>query len=159
MIYHHFSHRPIGDLRDIPQLGDVLGDKPSGLWISPPGEDSWESWCRSEWAGGLGALKYEVELAPDANILRVSSYQEIEDFNVAWGEMKALTSSSDRRLAAIRWRDLAEIYDGVIIAPYSWPHRMAQHTRWYYDWDCASGCIWRARAIARLALLSVAAAA
>lgn len=159
MIYHHFSRQPIDELRDIPQLGDILGDKPSGLWISPPGDDSWESWCRSDYPDGLAQLKYEVELARDANVLRVSGYQELEDFNAAWGAMKQFTSSSNFRIATIRWKELAEVYDGVIIAPYSWLHRLAQHTRWYYGWDCASGCIWRGRAIARIEPVNEAAAA
>ena len=41
-------------------------------------------------------------------------------------------------------------YQGIIIAPYLWTRRHHESTGWYYSWDCASGVIWDARAIAEL---------
>ena len=50
----------------------------------------------------------------------------------------------------IDWPAVATDYPGLIIAPYQWSCRMSEFTRWYYGWDCASGCIWNADAIARV---------
>jgi hypothetical protein len=49
------------------------------------------------------------------------------------------------RMSYIDWPRVAERFDGVIIAPYQWKHRL--ELMWYYGWDCASGCIWNARAV------------
>jgi hypothetical protein len=62
----------------------------------------------------------------------------------------------------IDWPKVSERYDGVVIAPYVWSLRMGDYemiegrmrktpdsaiSDWYYPWDCASGCIWKASAI------------
>ena len=49
----------------------------------------------------------------------------------------------------IDWPKVAERYDGIIIAPYQWSRRL-DGPMWYYGWDCASGCVWRARAVLEL---------
>ena len=54
---------------------------------------------------------------------------------------------------AIRWQDVALDYQGILIAPYQWSLRLDKDFRWYYMWDCASGCIWDLSAIASLTLL------
>ena len=53
------------------------------------------------------------------------------------------------------WAPTAAQYAGVIIAPYQWERRLdGDASDWYYGWDCASGCIWNADAIASIAVLS-----
>lgn len=46
-------------------------------------------------------------------------------------------------------------YDGIVITPYVWSMRLDRSAFWYYGWDCASGCIWNASAVAELVPLPV----
>ena len=48
----------------------------------------------------------------------------------------------------INWRKVAKAFDGIIIPEYIYSRRLdGNASDWYYGWDCASGCIWDARAI------------
>lgn len=40
-------------------------------------------------------------------------------------------------------------------APYQWRRRNERGFSWYYGWDCASGCIWRASAIREIRLIEI----
>lgn len=44
--------------------------------------------------------------------------------------------------AFVDWGSVAMDYDGIIIMPYVDPGSVGM---WYAPWECASGCIWRAR--------------
>ena len=48
----------------------------------------------------------------------------------------------------INWLAVARDYDGILIAPYCYTRRMTLD--WYNTWDCASACVWNARAIERV---------
>jgi hypothetical protein len=123
----------------------VVHFKPSGLWVSVEGKDDWEDWCRAE-GFQLDALRCrsEVVLRPKARILWVRAVKGIDGLTRELG--RALCPGGDPSLG-IDWPQLGEKYDGIIIAPYQWCRRLHMGTAWYYSWDCASGCIWRPRAI------------
>ena len=131
--------------------------KPTGYWVSVQGEDDWPTWCRENefFLGGL-THAYEVTLAPDANILTLTTPDDLKSFHSRHSvedaptmELRKMRSVSDEyvwKSRPIDWNTVADLYDGIIIAPYQWPCRMKYD--WYYGWDAASGCIWNLRAIA-----------
>lgn len=115
--------------------------KPKGFWVSVGNE--WEQWCReSEFGADRLGYVARVTLVPDANVLRLSGQIDLDNFTDEYGD-----PHSERRFTihCIRWDRVAEEYDGIIISPYVWERRL--ELMWYYGWDCASGCIWNARAI------------
>lgn len=126
-------------------------DKPDGLWVSVEGKDDWPSWCRSE-DFRLRRLTHptEIILAADANILRISGASALRKFHAAYKKRSAVGEPEYCRDRAIDWGVVADQYDGIIIAPYVWSLRLDGNVRWYYSWDCASGCIWRSRAVKAL---------
>lgn len=116
--------------------------KPNGLWVSVEGEYDWFWWC-IEGAYYLDclAVSYEVFLKEDANILHLKTADEIR----AFGKMYQVPSKwpwVEGDVSELRWSEIKEKYQGIVIAPYQWDCRMADETGWYYGWDCASGCIW-----------------
>lgn len=116
--------------------------KPNGLWVSVEGEDDWKTWCEGE-SFNLKCLEfaYEVKLKDDARILHLKSSDEIREFTKLY-HLSTRQWDSDTDTYGIRWNEVKEIYQGIIIAPYQWDCRLALETSWYYGWDCASGCIW-----------------
>jgi hypothetical protein len=120
--------------------------KPEGLWVSVviDGECDWRRWCESDWPSWMNGKKvFEVVLAPDANMLHISSTAQFDQFNREF-------RTGDEWFGGIDWTTVASKYDGIIIAPYQWSRRLDSSSRWYYGWDAASGCIWNARAIASI---------
>ncbi len=119
--------------------------KPVGLWVSVEGKDDWPSWCQGE-EFRLDQLAYRTPMTikDGASVLFINpgTLRRFDtDFGVSWrwGENSQWTARG------IDWRAVAERYDGIIIAPYSWHHRLEMS--WYYTWDCASGCIWNLDAV------------
>lgn len=47
----------------------------------------------------------------------------------------------------IKWADVAEVYNGILINPYIWEARYNDRTMWYYSWDIASACIWNMNSV------------
>jgi len=128
----------------------VRNDKPHGFWVSVPGKDDWPSWCESE-DFRLDYLCHEhiVTLTEDARILYLTCDENIEHFTIKYGVQDPTSQYMGYR--EIRWNELYGKYQGIIIAPYSWHHRLEGiATNWYYGWDCASGCIWDISAIASI---------
>lgn len=140
--------------------------KPWGLWVSVKGKDDWPWWCEAEnFRLDQLAIRTIVHLAKDANIKLITSGPEIEAFTAEYGydvlEGKGGNYPLRGKIEHIQidWQRVAKEYDGIIIAPYLWSHRLAWRqedgenvhrvSNWYYGWDCASGCIWNAKAIAR----------
>ena len=136
--------------------------KPRGLWVSVDGEDDWPHWCEAEefHLGGLSCA-YRVVLRPSADVLHLSGEQELDAFHARYaiqteherrlewefpGALYGLTRADLRRQWPIDWAAVTTRYDGLIIAPYLWDHRLFG-PGWYYGWDCASGVIWRLSAI------------
>lgn len=150
----HYSISPfLGPVRSVPlerQDGrhSAIG-KPDGLWVSVEEEGGfgWKEWCEGEDWGLLG-LRYrsEIVLAADANVLRLSSAHDIDEFSARFRGSSAETNY----MRGIDWKLVADAYSGIIIAPYIWERRLHEGTSWYYGWDCASGCIWDAAAVAEI---------
>jgi hypothetical protein len=144
----HYSHEKLGKIWTVRQVNVDHSWKPSGLWVSVEGDDDWPAFCHS---GNFRLERLrsanEIVLADDANILRIASPHELDLFTEAYGEgqYKFVRTSS-----GIDWLTVSKKFQGIIIAPYLWSRRMTAHTRWYYGWDCASGCIWDAAAVLRL---------
>ena len=149
----HYSTTPLTEVYSITQDGYGSGSyKPRGLWVSASGEDDWPAWCHSE-NFGVERLQNPVEvvLRPDAKILRISTPEGIDAFEREYVTRAAYPheGAKEYRSESVNWKLVAERYQGIIISPYIWERRLTD-TMWYYGWDCASGCIWDAKAISHL---------
>jgi hypothetical protein len=148
----HYSAEPLGPLYSNTSQSepDNYFQKPNGLWVSVEGVDGWREWCESE---GFERARLTVaniiELKPDANLLHLTSAQELDEFTNDYGILGTLAKSHPGLFTSptIDWDRVAQKYQGIIIAPYQWSRRFAENTSWYYGWDCASGCIWNVDAI------------
>jgi hypothetical protein len=122
--------------------------KPRGLWVTDMDcADNWKAWCEAEEFGlDRLAVQHTVRLSETANILKMSSARELDLFSNSY-ECSLSPRLPNRKV--IDWPRLAEEYDGIIITPYIWERRLDGpcNVRWYYSWDCASGCIWNLNAI------------
>lgn len=148
--WRHYSDQTITTLFDASQV-DAPALKPRGLWISDEdGDDGWKTWCENE-AFELGRLvvEHEVILAPEANVLELHAAEDLDAFTAQYG-----VGSGGFWDSRIAWAEVAEAYQGILITPYIWSRRLTGHTFWYSGWDCASGCIWDADAIGRVAVLA-----
>ena len=139
MKFIHYSRKPTICFRNHYQATNSL--KPRGLWISVEGPDSfgWKKWCESA-EFELENLRHEIEIVfrDDANILFLETEEDIVDFDKKFGEYTCGRRSCD-------WVAVARKYQGIVIAPYQWGLRF--NLRWYYGWDCASGCVWAMTAL------------
>lgn len=159
MKYIHFSAVPLVAVRDSAQE-PRMGWKPDGLWFSVEGRGShgWKKWCEDE---GFAADRFvygnELCFYPNANILKLSTAVEILEFSKQYKSTPEyarhyppeIQPRPDETLA-IDWPRVATEYDGIIIAPYCWDLRLSRSAQWYYSWDCASGAVWRKRAVAEI---------
>jgi hypothetical protein len=139
-------------------MQESLG-KPCGLWYAFDG--SWLDWCLSESPGWIRPYVYEV-IVDESKTLRITTLEEFaafeeeyyyvpprfrnieEQFNKEYKLSPILHNSGyfDNRsmFGSIDWLRVAERYGAVEINPYQWERRL--NSRWYYGWDCASGCVW-----------------
>jgi hypothetical protein len=133
----HYSKEPLTEVRSCAQNEHDDPSKPRGLWVSVEGPDDWKAWCHSE-EHHIDRLLIETEvvLASEARILRLSS---------AFG-LDAFTKQYEHCAGMIDWAAVAREHQVIIIAPYCWERRLELIC--YYGWDCASGVIWDAAAIA-----------
>lgn len=149
----HYSAEPIEQIRSVPQK-DIPDMKPQGFWFSVDGRDDWLQWCNSE-KFQLHKVKLRYRVALDmSRILVLSTPQELDDFTTGFLTVapweKGRPGSTDLRMW-MNWGAVAELYAGIIIAPYQWERRLL--LMWYYGWDCASGCVWDATAVRSIKLL------
>jgi len=157
----HFSDQIVTAVHnDFRQTGH---NKPHGFWVSVEGEIDgeesygWRQWCEDE-GFGLNRLTHahEVTLTPDAHILRIRTGVDLNTFDDQWREQPDWSDPIQRKYhprlsSTIDWSRVAKRWQGIIIAPYLWSHRL-EGPFWYYGWDCASGCIWDPSAIASIKL-------
>jgi len=129
--------------------------KPRGLWVSVEGEQDWKEWCEAEnWGLNRLACAAEIILAPQANVLHLSSETDLDRFHKEFATVLFRYGKGLGEYTAIQWPVVAAKYDGVIIAPYIWSRRRGGAVSdWYCGWDCASGCIWNVDAIADFKLI------
>jgi hypothetical protein len=155
----HWSRESIAEVSSHDQQKSTRPyGKPRGLWVSVDGDDDWAWWCDAEQFCDLSQLlRYEVVLAPDANLLLLDSVEAVLSFTREHGRTAtwnpALFSADGTAVDYvdyIDWARVARAYQGIVIAPYQWSLRLESITSWYYPWDCASGCIWDAAAIKEL---------
>ncbi len=159
----HYAPAPVLAVHDTPQLPDLEPyGKPCGLWVSADDHaDNWRDWCLSE-RFGLERLTHvhDVELVPGAlggRVLHLDGAADLDRFTGEFARSDPQYSAIGRaeRGYIIDWPVVAARWDGIVIAPYIWERRLSNHAGWYYGWDCASGCIWNARAVASIRLREV----
>jgi hypothetical protein len=167
----HYSDTPVPEVRSVAQPiypSEILRmisvvSKPEGLWLSVEGFGrTWPDYCKVMRCKP-GRLRYAVRLAPGAKVLRLSSADDLDAFTERYGfpdadtfpgkavvgvddPMAGVFGGFDR--SGIDWPKVAAEHQGIIIAPFVWSRRL--HLAWYYGWDCASGCIWDAAAVASI---------
>ena len=152
----HYSDKPLECPRDTPDPGDK--GRPEGLWVSVGDAwlvDQYERW--REDPCGFGSAHYphrfkyanEITIANDSNILVITNVSEFKAFNDKYSELRP---GFGRQARIIRWRDVRERHQGIIIAPHH--DNMAVRINaqgnssyipesiWYYTWVVASGCLW-----------------
>lgn len=141
----HFSRKPLKFLRDGNPRGWMLL-KPNGLWLSVG--PAWLEWCVAE-NFALERFRYAtpVSIAKNANILRIETAAALDTFTDTYGQAKDIGAGTlYYKAEGIDWVRVMAEFDGIIISPYQWERR--QSLLWYCSWDVASGCVWRARAMA-----------
>lgn len=163
----HYSDALVLTVRDTPQRPELEAyGKPRGLWVSADDHaDNWRDWCLSE-GFGLSRLTHvhDVELVPGAlggSVLHLDGAGGLDRFTREFARSNPRYSAlglADRG-HFIDWPAVAARWDGIVIAPYVWERRLHEGTGFYYTWDCASGCLWRARAVASITLREVVPAA
>lgn len=141
----HYSAEPLTKLNSVDAGTRRHYAKPNGLWISVEGnDDGWREWCESEKFGLENfAHAQRIHLAANANVLRVSDPSGLVSFHYRYRKSNLRRDTYD----VIDWGVVGKDYQGIIIAPYIWAMRLSDEVPWYYTWDCASGCIWDARAV------------
>ena len=94
-------------------------------------------------------------------MLRIESAEELDDFHARYSYMPewykdsavlgpaVLTGFGTASCWVIDWTAVGKNHDAIVIAPYIWERRL-DGPMWYYGWDCASGCVWNATAVAEL---------
>ena len=141
----HWSPRVVPKVRGRRQLKSDMGgfSKPEGFWVSVDGPCDWLEWTTSE-DFGRGAIRHRVELVRDAKVLFITNVVELDAFAKKYEKLYRFGTFTDQ---GIDWKAVAKDYHGIIIAPYQWERRLSRYSKWYYGWDCASGCIWNPKAI------------
>jgi hypothetical protein len=149
----HYSNKPVATVKSVaPRLrqardGTKVGDKPLGLWVSDDDdENNWRRWCEAESVGmDRYRFAHSVTLAASANVLMVQGELALDAFHRQYRDVLYAGS----RIELINWKRVCADYQGIVITPYLWSRRLAGPS-WYYGWDCASGVVWDAAAIAEI---------
>lgn len=146
MILEHYGIKAVKRVISCPQ--PEASDKPNGLWVSVNGPNDWPSYCHSE-SFNLEYFKHvqTVELDPTSKILVLDTAEKVRSIYPKYGTHPEWMDKKLKDTYWINWRAVADEYAGIIIAPYQFSCRLDRDTRWYYGWDCASGCIWDASAV------------
>lgn len=122
------------------------GFKPRGLWLSDESESGWKDWCESErFHLDRLASRTEFQFSESANILHLTSVEEVLEFNDEWQK----SPEKNPYLVRINWGGLSEVYDGILITPYHRPWNVYLPT-WYYGWDVPSACVWNLEALVHI---------
>lgn len=162
MKLRHFSGTPVEKVVSKKQAQS--GIKPTGLWVSDEDDHGWFKWCKGErFRLEDLAYEYDVTLSDKANILYISNSSQLQAFQDRYIDTRPESVNYMLRhsprpgeyspfVHELRWDLVAQDYDGIIITPYLWDERLG-HKMWYYGWDCASGCIWNAKAVKKIELV------
>lgn len=118
------------------------GPKPTGLWYELGGD--WRRWCASDQPDWIDGKFLHGVVLDGERMLVLRGVGDIDAFHARY----ALPAAYPMDGRYVDWTAVATGYDGIEIAPYCWERRLeGSASRWYYGWDCASGCIWRPRAM------------
>jgi len=130
------TSEPIRNVYDVPMSKQEPSFKPVGLWYGC-GLDwlDWVVWNMPHWVG-----PYMYGLDVDLDYMKV-----IRDAEGIRQLTRGYADPGDSYI--VRWREVAEEYDGIEICPYISSERMSRQSGWYYTWDVASGCIWNTAAV------------
>ena len=80
-LVHYASEKFSLEPREYPQEELSWQAKPNGLWVSVEGDYDWKWWCEGEEYNLENlVVSYEVELKDDANILYITTADEIFNF-------------------------------------------------------------------------------
>lgn len=140
---HYAPIDPVEEIDSVLQI-DTSGYKPRGFWVSDDdAEYPWPKWCRENEYADSWPYIYSVELNLK-DVLLLQSEDDLLRFTQRYGSRSGT--------GGIYWKDVADNYQGIVITPYVWKCRLSQDTRWYYPWDCASGCIWDSEVVLNLTL-------
>jgi hypothetical protein len=148
------------DLRDFyDQRGYEFGTKPDGTWFCCGGDPDWptvvhervRNCCWNE--THLQDLKCQTELLLNEDrLLKIEDPTELNCFTAKYEyqrDRRQPDGEDTVKKQAICWTRVAESYDGVIlIAPFR-PAYSDYRPEWTKSWDCASGCVWRPKAVLR----------
>jgi hypothetical protein len=114
--------------------------KPKGLWWSAG--LSWIEWAEDE-RFSVGGPVYRLTL-DRSDLLMITTAEELDRFDMEYGRDRANPLHGPaKRHDKVDWALVAERWSGIEIAPYIGERRFDGPARWYYVWDCASGCTWR----------------
>lgn len=146
MILRHWQGEPVGDPYSVEQ-SDAPDQKPKGFWLSDErDETSWRRWCESE-EFRAGCFEHWADFQVDMNrVLHLETANAVLDFGRKFHAIGYAPWCN-----WIDWRRVAQDYGGIVITPYQWTLRLEDAVDWYYSWDCASGCIWDASCLVRVA--------
>lgn len=143
----HYSAEPLLRVSSVKQ-SPTPETKPNGLWISIEDGYGWADWCRME----LFALERlrcatTIKLTGKRNVLWIKSARGLDAFQYEYGlDLDGKATRVSPRF--IDWPRVAQKHGGIIVAPYIRQRRF-DGARWYWGWDCSSGCIWDRRAITK----------
>jgi len=153
----HSSARPLEKMLARSQTADPMRGgigKPYGLWYGFG--ESWLEWVEehlSDLALVRNKYLYRLEVDPTRILTVVDLPAFHEEFK---GEMFPGSSRVFRDMGepvgdlfkdGIDWAKVARKWGGIEFPVYLWRYRLDYRFRWYYGWDCASGCIWEPAAL------------
>lgn len=130
--------------RDGRRAGFPTSGKPTGgtvTWFSDEASNlGWMDYCADALGPEIGVYRYAIEIAADANVLRIHEPWEFLKFQGDYSvEVDREYMTGHREIEWTRFR--ADGYDGIVITPYFWTFRSEPQSWWYYGWDCASGFV------------------
>jgi hypothetical protein len=137
----HYSDTPLEEVVDAPF--QVEGRKPVGLWFSNENKDGWRSWCKDQdFRQDQFNYKTTVKFKPDANILQLTNKRSVRNFQMKYGKPDDPYFPLNWK---VDWPTVAKQYDAIYFPSYH--NELRNDYRWYDSFDCASGCVWNAKAI------------
>ena len=158
----NYSSKPVQTIRHAMKQPDH-DYKPRGLWLSQGTE--WLDWCINErfrLEKALYETRFQLTHPPTliehkfplrGNVLWLRNSTDIDMFHTEFAQLPYRSDDDtgytgwddDLPTGHVGWIEVAKRFAGLVIAPYQWSRRLdGEASRWYYGWDVASGCVWRA---------------
>jgi hypothetical protein len=115
-----------------------VGAKPWGLWYACGTE--WLRWCQDEMPDRCYPHLFILRVSKD--VLKIRTRDQLIKFDKKYGATSFDNIYKSDTFSNIDWSKVTQKYSGIEICPYQYKERL--NFLWYYTWDVASGCIWRA---------------